>query len=418
MPSKAYLKSATGHRSWKVTLNTGASYYPLGVESQSAKSNTWTNSVTYGDNVPGYRQLIRDGENATTALSGQRSRVRVENGTLSFSATAGVERKALLGGFCGNMSLDPPGTPSGLNEAKADTEALGRFAVRVVNARSSIQGGVFVGELGQTLRMIKSPAQGLRRLVDDWRGTAIRLRRARNFLPLNVRKRTVAQDLADSWLEYAFGWKPLINDIKSGCEALDKLAVGRSGGTIRCTGTASTTVSVSDSSSIHGSGIALWTESLRTVGTTMVIYRGAVRVEASNPKTMDTSLFGFSPEQFVPTAWELIPYSFLIDYFTNIGDIIYGWSSLLANVAWCNRTVRKTYETTRTTSSSKQVTSNFQSCVPAKVIGETTSVLRAKYIGTRVPDFTFQVPSLGSMRWLNIAALIASRGSDRKWSYD
>jgi hypothetical protein len=133
---------------------------------------------------------------------------------------------------------------------------------------------------------------------------------------------------------------------------------------------------------------------------------------------MDAALFGFSPEQFLPTAWELVPYSFLIDYFTNIGDIIAGWSSLLVPLKWANKTTRKTNEVTRVAMSDKSLTANFQSGTPAIVVGRNTYVVRAKYSGTTVPDFDLRVPSLGSQRWLNIAALIASRKSDRSWVFD
>jgi hypothetical protein len=155
-----------------------------------------------------------------------------------------------------------------------------------------------------------------------------------------------------------------------------------------------------------------------------VIYRGAVRVEPKDPKEMDPALFGFSPEQFLPTAWELLPYSFLIDYFTNIGDIIYGWSTLTADLAWCNRTSRKWFERTVICNSDLSFAKTLipdmtvVTGTPSKSVVTKTSVSRAEYNGTLIPDFTFELPSFGSLRWLNIAALIASRGNDRKWSYD
>lgn len=41
---------------------------------------------------------------------------------------------------------------------------------------------------------------------------------------------------------------------------------------------------------------------------------------------------GLTIQEFVPTVWELIPYSFVVDYFTNIGDVVnYAYS---ANLNW------------------------------------------------------------------------------------
>lgn len=417
MPSKFSPGFASGSKSWDVTLNDGSHYYPYGQSSIGVQSN-WTNSVTFGDNLKGWRTLLRNGENATTSMTGRLSTVRIQNGLLSFSQSFGIERKALLGGTVGTFSVAPPGNPDSLPEAETDNQALGKFAAKIVSVRSAVQGGVLIGELGQTLRMIRNPAQGLRRLVTDWHDYARTIRGARRVGSLASHMRQVARNLGDAWLEYAFGWKPLISDIDSSCQALAETFVGSSLETRRVTASSSTRVSVTDSSSIQGAGIANWKEDQRLVGTVMVIYRGAVRLEARDPKTMDPALFGFSPEQFLPTAWELVPWSFLIDYFTNIGDIVYGWSSLMCDLKWSNKTVRKTYERTYTASSDKSVASAFQSCVPAKVIGTNTLVSRAKYTGTTVPGFEFEMPSIGSMRWLNIAALVASRGSDRSWSYD
>jgi hypothetical protein len=352
-------------------------------------------------------------------MTGRLSTVRVENGQMLFTSNFGVVRKTLHGGKIGTFGVAPPGNPDALNETDTNAQALGRFAVKVVNARSAVQGGVVVGELAQTIRMIRHPAQGLRRLVTDWHNEARLIRAGHHVGSLASRMRRVAQNLGDAWLEHAFGCKPLLSDIAGACNALAETTVGSTLLTRRVTASAETRVSATEQDfGTHIEGNSAWREVQRTTGTVQVIYRGAVRLEARDPKTMDPKLFGFSPEQFLPTAWELVPWSFLIDYFTNIGDIINGWSSLLVPLKWCNRTVRKTNEKVEEANSDKSLTPNFQSCTPARVIGTNTLVSRAKYTGTTVPDFDFKLPGSGSLRWLNIAALIASRKSDRSWRYD
>lgn len=324
-----------------------------------------------------------------------------------------------MDGVCGHSVAPPAGNPSNISDAKANAEALGKFAQRILQARTALQGGVVVGELMQTLQMLKNPAQGLRRLVDDWGYAARRIRSTRRVTSLPFHTRTVAQNLADAWLEYSFGWKPLLHDIRDGCRALNTQYAGRPLHVRRITGKATTNgEGYDDNSTINQNSLMIWRGRVRSVGSCTVIYRGAVRVEAVDPHEMDPALFGFTPSQFLPTAWELIPYSFLIDYFTNIGDIVAGWSTLFANLAWCNRTVRKSYEEIRTADTDKTLSSAFLSCSPAIVTTSKTSVVRAKYSGTTVPDLTFTIPSLESKKWLNIAALIASRKSDRSWHYD
>jgi len=53
------------------------------------------------------------------------------------------------------------------------------------------------------------------------------------------------------------------------------------------------------------------------------------------------NLFGFQPSEFLPTAWELLPWSFLADYFSNIGDCLTAWSTVTdkVEVAYINRTI-------------------------------------------------------------------------------
>jgi hypothetical protein len=42
---------------------------------------------------------------------------------------------------------------------------------------------------------------------------------------------------------------------------------------------------------------------------------------------------------FLPTVWDLIPYSFVVDYFTNIGDYLSGLSLRFSDVSWGCKTV-------------------------------------------------------------------------------
>jgi hypothetical protein len=139
---------------------------------------------------------------------------------------------------------------------------------------------------------------------------------------------------------------------------------------------------------------------------------------------MESRLLGFDPSSFLPTVWELIPYSFLIDYFTNIGDVIEGWSQLGINLAWCNRTTKKSLVVKSSSFSnkliSKQLTGlNYEavSFEPSLGVVEKSVVSRAQFNGVRNPGLIFRMPSFGSQKWLNIAALVYGRNNDRNWSY-
>jgi hypothetical protein len=44
------------------------------------------------------------------------------------------------------------------------------------------------------------------------------------------------------------------------------------------------------------------------------------------------------PSKFLPTAWDLLPWSWMADFFTNVGDIIRGLSFVSGNLCWIEET--------------------------------------------------------------------------------
>lgn len=378
---------------------------------------SWLDSVNRGAQLPGWRKRMLDGESATTSLTGY---------TTTAALKRGVAVVANYGGWSDRMSGDhltmqsgiPSGDPATLDTAKANAEALGRLNQAIRGKRTTFEGGVFLGELGQTLRMIRNPAQGLRKLTDEFLtiARAIRRRPVRTLLGgINYSK--IVEHLSDAWLEHSFGWQPLLHDVRDGCKALDAYNTGRALSVQRVSGKHEVKGSSVQTTTIRTQVACTW-ETLDTLtGHTQVIYRGAMRVNARDPKTMDPALIGFDPRSFAPTVWELIPYSFLIDYFSNVGDVINGWSNLGTDLAWCNKTTRSWYS--RVTTSRRKTTGDpFSTFTPAKFVCTKKFVSRQKYEGDIIPDFTTRVPRMGSLKWLNIAALIGSRNADRRWSYD
>jgi len=399
------------------------------LQSPSYSTAKWTNSVTTGDNIPGWRELLRQGYDATTSLVGERSEAHLISGRLyvSIPKNLGIPWQIRSNLVVGSMNIGsalPTVILANVSTSEADAKALARFNQRITNSRTAIQGGVVLGELGQTLRMIRNPAQGLRRLVDDW-GVTARSIRGQRVYPLAFRKKKVTENLADAWLETQFGWKPLLSDVKAGATALAKHNIASQGvANLPIRGSAAVDVSVSESISGMSISMSQWKNVSVEVVNTSVRYRGAIRVEPRNPAVFNPTLFGFDPASWLPTAWELTPYSFLIDYFSNVGDVIEGWSTLNNRLAWCNRTARVTAEKTTTSwTNIKLIRStvpsvNEVSFKPAKYVCRKIRVSRASYNGNFIPDFVLEIPGLGSKKWLNIAALLASRDADRTWKFD
>jgi hypothetical protein len=132
---------------------------------------------------------------------------------------------------------------------------------------------------------------------------------------------------------------------------------------------------------------------------------------------------GLRFRDFVPALWEWIPYSFLVDYFTNIGDIIEAASFPKSDLAWCARTYRNTAVrdgsrmTCRVTSSNAYPLTGYtrlDAFYPSSIIIRRKYVSRAAFVGSFVPSFQIEIPgSRGFKKYLNIGALALSRGMRR-----
>jgi hypothetical protein len=130
-------------------------------------------------------------------------------------------------------------------------------------------------------------------------------------------------------------------------------------------------------------------------------------------------LSGFQFRDFVPTVWELIPYSFVSDYFVNIGDIL---EAACTDTSIVRRvTLIEIVEWTRSTSVSpnydlslKEMKTRYgnvkgvsQEGRPGKFELVTRIVRRTPLSGVPFPTPRFDPPELFSKHSLNLAALLA-----------
>jgi hypothetical protein len=125
---------------------------------------------------------------------------------------------------------------------------------------------------------------------------------------------------------------------------------------------------------------------------------------------------GLDVRSFVPTLWELIPYSWAIDYFTNIGDIVYGASYGGCDVMWASIGKKRwsRYSASIGTATSMAPSPGFANKQayavgqPALVVTEKATISRAVYRGNFIPFPELKVPGL-SLKWLNLGAAFLQR---------
>jgi hypothetical protein len=144
-------------------------------------------------------------------------------------------------------------------------------------------------------------------------------------------KSRVTDLVADTWLEYTYGWKPLLSDVYASAEATASVLVERQGVVRYQTKRGENvkfTTKVVDSA---GSKSTMLLESRRSVaiGVMFRIPNGAISV---------VDAFGLSNPLTV--AWEIIPFSFVVDWFLPIGDALKGltaFSGLEFHDGWITR---------------------------------------------------------------------------------
>lgn len=375
------------------------------VVSQS-RSVTSYPGVRSGTQNPKWRDQVKTGRNATTAYDRSGYIVdSIEPLTWRFTAKcsqSSVNKASAI--FSGEILQHPGptdfyGGPTA-NLTSASNQATMAFIHDAKAQYNSLSGGVFLGELRQTLTMIRNPAMALRATAESW----LNLIRGRQN---TFRTRREAENwLAKSWLEYSMGWAPLIADTKAGAEALSRLIHGD----IRYASVKGfgKVENASKPTVIHQSipNFALGTCTRHIVQLDTVIIWGGVSAKATGP-TLDNAmnLFGFTAEEFVPTVWNLLPWSFLADYFVNIGDVLEATFFDSAGVTWTAKTTLS--ETSVVQSSlSPSTTPGWSGSGSGGSFKVRKKSMSRRTLQTFIPEFEVSVPG-APQQWINMAALAA-----------
>lgn len=379
-------------------------------------ASNWTNSFT-GVSNPSWRSQVRSHVNATTPAS--------------WSATDYESDQ-----YCSVLVKDPvnstkkikvetygriiPGVSFGalIGTGGPDLDARLKFLGKVRDAKTAFQGGTFLGELREAVSGIKHPLKSLRKSVDQYanlaRKNARRAARGLNPYKPGPNATSVKKALADTWLEWSYDKAPLINDIHDLAEAI--VAAPRDEVTVISATGRSESFGWQDASYNTSFGNMLINWRLGIHKYTTVRYLGGVRFVVESPLQNELEKYGLSWSNFVPTVWNLIPYSFLVDYFTNAGDLIDAACAPAFQLAFGCRTVRQMSEAklaflkTTYVGSSELLSSQADNRVFYHInrVGS-RSVFNRPDLDTNVLDLRLEIPGGNSRKWLNIAALWGSR---------
>lgn len=271
---------------------------------------SFTNSDIW--DFPGHRKM----PHPPTPTAGSISRTRYDVGP--YTRPTGTGKAAMVGTpqYCWP-------TEGKVVSSSSRTDAL----ADLIGARRKMGDGPLnlataLGDIDKTAEMVAKRARQLAEAAFQLsKGNAKAFSQALGIASPSRAQRGRIRDsvdrLADNWLEYTYGWAPLIADVYGGIDALHKGVTGegkevsgRQGkGPSRSAGQGLPAIGLGHSATSRGTVINPTVRSLQELG-------------LLNPFSL---------------AWELLPYSFVADWFLPIGDIFAGITSGLGlkNVQQC-----------------------------------------------------------------------------------
>jgi len=321
-----------------------------------------------------------------------------------------------------------------------DNDAKSRFIDRLYGVQQSMDGGVALGEIRETLNGLRHPLKSLR----DSMGTYLRLskkrgqkaarddrRRRKGGSSQRTRRHAVVDALTGTYLEWKFGIQPLILDIRDLTKALDRMS-GRLWTLERIKGSASWTEVVADNSVyensqwvLAGAGLSGPTQIAQVKARRSIVvqgkvtYSGAVALESHETELRKE--IGLAPNNWLPTVWNLLPWSWAIDMVFDVGSVLRALCAPYSNVRWCNQAVHVVV--TETWSTAGLVTKTFSETPNRENLGLTNDspsiieIITEEYsripfeasLWTFVPRFTLNIPD--PVKMLNLTSAIwQSRG--------
>jgi hypothetical protein len=378
-----------------------------------------------GADVPKRRELIRLNQNASGLMNISVSSATADDlrATVFMEiSNSVVQRHHWTYGMSGVFQdLNEP-TPISAHQGLFSMSEACAIAIRILNKRITdrrrqLMGGVVLGELGKTLGLVLKPAKTLRSHV----GTYInRLRK--------LRKRETSDHLwrktvADTWLEAVFGWKPLVKDVQDGAKALARYvtrhALERQ--QFRAYGERDSSISSTKESATRscGTGVSVKYNIFRHTHnkSICIIYgkfqtklRDSLGAVASAGELDRLCGLFFDIEDIAPQIWELIPWSFLVDYFVNVGDVLESFANVRSDLGWLEEVhIMETLVSRSYVFDPTWVSANAGYLGHEALDGTSESsfktIDRHVFLGEYQSQLDVRLPV--GLQWLNIAALVA-----------
>lgn len=397
---RTFTSEASGKLTWLpngyVAANRSSSYV-----------NTWT-EWRNGSEDPFWWKKVRDLENATGNLNA--FKVEIGEHRVPFYAVRDVTGGYSYEGFF--MPTVLGAIPSSISSVvpavnEAENEARTAFYSECQSKIQEIQSLVELGELAETVNFVTGTMRGIRRHTVEYLRNAMPIIRGYILNPASA-----LRDLRDLYLAYTYAVKPLMGSIEDAYGVLTNDFRVKRG----CQGVGGGEIDRRDMifagpqfSTINQADCALHTFVCHK-STVKVLYRGLLSSARFNGSTaaQATQRLGIQFQDFVPSIWELLPWSFVADYVSNVGNVLYGLSFDRRYFRWVYRTQEVRHEFTGKVAMFYSASGNRYETggsVPFTLRQVTRAQISHNWVP--IPDFALEIPDMHQL--FNILALLSTQ---------
>lgn len=240
--------------------------------------------------------------------------------------------------------LDPTDAPVPFltDEWLANQQNLAKTSVLAKLSETPSQTFVTAGEADETLAFLKDTLLSAYQICRDIRKMR---RRTRSFGRLK-KSRSYREHIRlakQAWLQWRYALRPMIGEVQGFMKALEDFA------SYRPKRTSFRSYEGRQESASHDYPDfcirdTRWFMKRSLTVTKLVAIRAGVLVEyrGNTGNIQCADAFGIRQEDVLPAAWDLVPYSFLIDFFLNTAQFVASWSPKVDTKIlsrWCTTTI-------------------------------------------------------------------------------
>lgn len=374
-----------------------------------------------GSNNPKFRMLIDSLQSATGSMTGVRQTARIPNFVVRYTVrnTQDNDPKTAIKARVYKNAIMPitpyygnPFNPSLLTDC--ESRAAQQILNRIRGEAYRFSGPTFLGEFHKVVHSIRHPYETLLSTMSSYIGQVDR--NHKRLLTLAQRRKgprkkpsidEINKMIGKTWLEFVFGMLPLMSDMEKAAKALAEFLTPKPR-TNKVFASATNENPWPDQYTTFGDVDISHLQRIIVKDKYQVYYTVGMKAEfTGNPMSAERllSLSGFRLEEVVPTMWELIPFSWLADYFTNLSDLINNATVSMVNVVYVSHA-------SITECKRQSFIDNFKVSYPYVMVSpfqvtgrawETTNRNVSRNGGITYPTFRLELPKLPQIA--NMSAL-------------